>query len=116
MDFSHPQSSFFLRQDSSLPPGEFGAPNEELGTCDIQVADGNFESGGERNVFVMRFVKPTRFYSEFVDARQRRVRVLRFSAKKARNTSRAELSRGAMVHAEGRGCTAGPATTLNLRL
>ena len=53
---------------ASPPAGEFGSPNNLLGTCDIEVADGAFESGGERNVFRMRFVRHTCFSSCVLDA------------------------------------------------
>ena len=63
------------------PPGEFGAPNELLGEADIEIADGAFGHGGERNVFAMRFVTRTTFTKVTADSRGRQQRKVEFEAK-----------------------------------
>uniref|UniRef100_A0A7S3WUB9 Alpha-type protein kinase domain-containing protein n=2 Tax=Emiliania huxleyi TaxID=2903 RepID=A0A7S3WUB9_EMIHU len=64
----------------SPEPGLFGARATQIGEVDVEIADGAFESGGERNVFMMRFLRRTELFQTVPDAQGRQQQFKTFEA------------------------------------
>jgi len=68
----------------SPEPGLFGARATQIGEVDVEIADGAFESGGERNVFMMRFLRRTELFQTVPDAQGRQQQFKTFEAEARR--------------------------------
>ena len=70
----------------SPEPGLFGARATQIGEVDVEIADGAFESGGERNVFMMRFLRRTELFQTVPDAQGRQQQFKTFEAEARRRS------------------------------